>query len=73
MMQVRLRTEYVRRHLVRGNWTQSDFAQALEISDCYCSQLLSGKRSPSPQLRRKLQEVLCADFDTLFEIQEDPL
>ena len=66
-MRARLKTERVREILFRRSISQNCLAIRLNISSGYCSQLLSGTRSPSPRLRMKLMRELKEDFDTLFE------
>ena len=53
--------------LDRLNMTQNDLARLLGISTGYLSRLVNGTRSPSPRMRRRIQEVLgCSEFDELF-------
>ena len=47
--------------------TQTELAQVCGLSSGYLSQLMNGKRSPSPESRRLIQEALgVSDFDRLF-------
>jgi len=58
----------VRRSLDRLNVSQKRLAERLEISPAYVSQLLNGRRFPSPEIRRRFQELLPdLPFDQLFE------
>ena len=57
------------------NMTQTELAQRCGLSPGYLSLLMAGKRSPSPEARRGIQEVLgVSDFDRLFIIEpaEEP-
>ena len=61
------------------NMTQTELAQMCGLSPGYFSLLMAGKRSPSPEARRRIQEALGVDdFDRLFIIEpaddedEDP-
>ena len=50
--------------------TQTELAQRCELSPGYFSLLMAGKRSPSPDARRRIQEALGVnDFDRLFIIE----
>ena len=50
-----------------NNLSYKMFAENVGISDSYFSQLLHGKRSPSPKLRKKFEEVLKVNrFSDLF-------
>ena len=50
--------------------SQNELARLVGISSGYMSDLMSGKRSPSPHMRRRIQEALgVTDFDDLFIIQ----
>lgn len=52
--------------------SQNEFARMCGISPGYLSQLMSGARCPSPQVRRRLQQVLGVnDFDDLFITEHD--
>jgi len=66
-MRARVNTERVREILFRRSISQNCLAARLKISSGYCSQLLSGARTPSPRLRLRLMRELKGDFDTLFE------
>jgi transcriptional regulator with XRE-family HTH domain len=73
-MKAKINSDRVREILFKRSISQNSLAHKLQISSGYCSQLLSGTRTPSPGLRRKLMRELKADFDTLFEsiqAQED--
>ena len=57
------------------NMTQTELAQLCGLSPGYFSLLMAGKRSPSPDARRRIQEALGVhDFDRLFIIEpaEEP-
>ena len=50
--------------------SQNELARLCGLSSGYFSQLMSGVKSPSPRVRRKLQQVLgVSDFDRLFIIE----
>ena len=58
------------RLLDRRGISQNELARLVGISSGYMSDLMSGKRSPSPHMRRRLQEVLgVTDFHDLFIIE----
>lgn len=66
-----IRTTVVWELLDRLDMSQNELARRCGISRGYMSQLMRWERSPSAQLRRRLQEVLgVADFHILFIIQE---
>ena len=47
--------------------TQTELTQVCGLSPGYLSLLMAGKRSPSPEARRLIQEALgMSDFDRLF-------
>lgn len=49
--------------------TQSELARLTGLTSGYISLLLSGRRCPSPEKRRLLQEVLgVVEFDELFTV-----
>ena len=50
--------------------SQNELARRCALSSGYFSQLMNGAKSPSPRVRRKLQQVLgVSDFDRLFIIE----
>ena len=67
---VKLKPEPVWEKINRRNMSQNELARRAEISSGYLSQLISGSKSPSPDVRRRLQAALeMSQFDDLF-IQE---
>ena len=67
---VKLRPDRVWELLNRLNMTQNELACLSGISSGYLSQLMSGTRCPSAEVRRKLTDVLgVADFDALFILE----
>ena len=66
----RLRPEPVWELITRRNMSQNELARRSDISSGYLSQLISGRKSPSPEVRRRLQaalEVSC--FEDLFVME----
>ena len=58
------------RLLDQRNISQNELARQVGTSSGYMSDLVSGKRSPSPPMRRRIQEALgVTDFDDLFIIR----
>ena len=72
-MVVAIRSEAIRKILARKNMSQNWFARQLGVSSGYMSQLMTGVRNPSPDLRIKILEKLKMDesgFDRIFEIKD---
>ena len=58
------------RRLAERDISQNELARLVGISSGYLSQLMGGSRSPSANVRRRIQEVLSVtDFDDLFVIE----
>ena len=56
--------------LNRLNKTQNELAAMVGITSGYLSQLMTGTRSPSVEVRKGLQEVLdVPDFEDLFILE----
>ena len=69
---VRLNAGAVWAHLNRRNLAQNELARQLGITSGYLSQLMSGQRCPSPQLRRRLVRALGdPTFDDLFVVEDN--
>jgi len=69
-MKVKLKAQAIRRILARKNLSQNWLAQRLGTSSGYMSQMLAGRRSPSPQMRRQILEALQDyEFDDLFTLR----
>ena len=67
---VKLNPDRVWEFLNRLNMSQNELARLAGISSGYLSQLMSGTRCPSAELRRKLMEVLrVTSFDDLFILE----
>ena len=68
-LKVFVRQDRMAREMARRNMSQNGLARATHVSSGYMSQLLRGVRSPSPDLRERLQQFLrMDDFDLLFRI-----
>ncbi len=68
---IRLRVNNVTiwRYVMRENISQNELAKRLGISSGYMAQLISGSRSPSPKLRRKMLGILSPlSFEEIFLI-----
>jgi transcriptional regulator with XRE-family HTH domain len=74
-VKVRLRASAAWEHLSRHNFSQNELARRLGITSGYLSQLITGKRSPSAEMRRRILALLPGTtFDELFVVQEaEPL
>lgn len=71
-IRVWLKPDLVWAFLEERDISQNEFARLSGISPGYLSQLMTGTRSPSPVMRRRLQRVLgVSDFDALFIIERD--
>ena len=67
---VKLRPDRVWELLNRLNMSQNELARMAGISSGYLSQLMSGTRCPSAEVRRKLMDVMgVTDFDDLFILE----
>ncbi len=71
MRRTRLRAEVVWEYLTRHNLSQNAFARLLDIDPGYFSQMMNGRRFPSPSMRVRLMAGLgITDFDELFVMEE---
>jgi len=69
-MKVELQGKKVRQILAKRNLSQNGLALKLGTSSGYMSQLIRGVRNPSPQMRKKIQEVLKIEvFDDIFKLK----
>ena len=67
---VKLSPDRVWELLNRLNMSQNDLARLAGISSGYLSQLMTGTRRPSAELRRRLMEVLgVTQFEDLFILE----
>lgn len=70
LLTARLNPHAVWDRLDRSNMTQKELARLAGITPGYLSQLMSGKRRPGPETRRRLQETLnISSFDDLFIVE----
>jgi transcriptional regulator with XRE-family HTH domain len=73
-MPIRVKTNQlaVLRAMARRNMSQKMLSIKTGISKAYVSEIISGVRYPSPEIRQKLQDALAPlTFDDLFIIEED--
>lgn len=69
MMKVKLKPQTLLNLLARKNKSQNWLAVRLDISSGYMSQLIRGKRTPSPEMRERILKYFeQMTFDELFEI-----
>ena len=67
---VRLNPQAVWEHLGRRDMSQNELARAAGITSGHISLLMNDRRSPSPDVRRRLQAALgVTDFDELFILE----
>lgn len=67
LMKVQIKADRIREIIARRNMSQNRLAQRLGTTSGYLSQLINGKRYPSPKMRENLLKVLDGyDFDELF-------
>ena len=67
---IKLRPAPVWELIGRRNMSQNELARRAEISSGYLSQLISGRKCPSPEVRRKLQAALEVDcFEDIFVME----
>ncbi len=53
-------------HLWKSGIRQNRLAQMLEIDETLLSRIMNGYREPSPEMRKKISEVLRSDENWLF-------
>jgi transcriptional regulator with XRE-family HTH domain len=71
VIKVKLNQTAVLRAIARRNMSQNMMAITLGTSSGYLSQIMRGTRTPSPQMRAKLQSFLSPlTFDDIFVIEE---
>jgi hypothetical protein len=71
MIKVKINKSVVLKETARRNMSLNMLANKAGISSGYISQLISGDRCPSPQLREKIQKALQPlTFDDIFIIEE---
>ena len=67
---VRLKPAPVWELITRRNMSQNELARKAEISSGYLSQLISGRKYPSAEVRRKLQAALEVErFEEIFVME----
>jgi transcriptional regulator with XRE-family HTH domain len=71
MIKVKINKSVVLKETARRNMSLNMLAHKAGISSGYISQLISGDRYPSPQLRGKIQQALQPlTFDDIFILEE---
>ncbi len=68
---LRVNNVVIWRYLTKENLAQNELAKRLGISSGYMAQLIGGGRSPSPNLRRRMLEVLSPlSFEDVFVLSD---
>jgi transcriptional regulator with XRE-family HTH domain len=57
----------------RSGLRQNRFAQLAEVDETMLSRILNGYRLPSPELRKRIAELLAADEEWLFQPTSNPV
>jgi len=71
-MKAFLKSSEIKKILIRRHISQNYFAILIGTSSGYISHLMTGKRNPSPKMRRKILKALKGNkFDDIFEIQNN--
>lgn len=71
MLKVRVNAKALWGAIARQNITQNELARRLGVSSSYISQLVCGTRCPSPNLRRRMLELLPPlTVDDLFIVED---
>lgn len=68
-MKVRLKRRRVLEILAEKNMSQNSFGRWAELTSGHVSQLLSGKRNVSPEVRRKFLDALGVPFEEIFTMR----
>ncbi|GAG58331.1 unnamed protein product [marine sediment metagenome] len=69
-MKAFLKSNEIKKILIRRNISQNYFAILVGTSSGYMSHLMTGKRNPSPKMRIKILKALNRkEFNNIFEIQ----
>ena len=72
MLKTRVKEIVLWDFMTKNNLSQKELAERLGISPGYMSQMLCGTRHPSPQLRRRMLEVMIPlTFDDLFSVEKE--
>ena len=68
-MKVALKKDNIRKILAQRNISQNWLAFRVGTTSGYISQMITGKRNPSPKMRKKILKVLKDyEFDDLFKL-----
>lgn len=70
-MKVRFKSEKIRKILAERNISQNRLAMHIGTTSGYLSQMVTGKRNPSPNMRERILKVLKGyQFNDIFEIKK---
>ena len=70
-IKAQLNAKTIRRILARKNLSQNWLAGRIGASSGYMSQMMSGVRNPSPEMRETIMQVLKDySFDDLFKLKD---
>jgi len=68
-MKVALKKDNIRKILAQRNISQNWLAFRVGTTSGYISQMITGKRNPSPKMRKKILKVLKGyEFEDLFKL-----
>lgn len=68
-MKVKLKSDVISQIIAKKNISQNGVAKYIGTSNGYFSQMMTGKRNPSPKMREKILKYLNDyKFDDLFKL-----
>ncbi|PAL08895.1 transcriptional regulator [Staphylococcus hominis] len=68
-MKVESKTVNFKIALFKKGFSISNFAKSLEINISYANQIVNGKKKPSPELAKKMAQILNVDIADIFNIE----
>ncbi len=57
--------------IIMKGFNKREFSQAVQLSQPAMTQILNGKRNPSPRTAKRICVVLEVEFDNIFKIVRD--
>lgn len=68
-MKVIMQSNEVRQAMLREGYNISALAEQVKVGVSYMSQILNGKRNPSPKLAKRIADTLGVEIEEIFTIE----
>lgn len=68
-MTIKVRSSFLRKSMFLKGYDLSDLSNLIGVGISYLSQIVNGKKVPSPKLAKKIADALEVEIEDIFEFE----